>query len=71
MNNQKFNVLRFVFDTFLVMLAIVFTFSFTFITGLFVDAYTEMWVFFLYLYAFMMGIYGVKTLGRYYVRNFL
>ncbi len=71
MKKQKFNALRFVFDTFLIMLAIVFTFCFTFITGLFVDAYTEMWVFFLYFYAFMMGIYGVKALGRYYVRNFL
>lgn len=71
MGNQKFNVLRFAFDTFLVMLAIVFTFSLTFITGFFVDAYTEMWFFFLYFFAFMAGVYGVKTLGRYYVRNFL
>lgn len=64
-------MLKFTFDTFLVTLAIVFTFCFTFITGLFVDAHTEMWFFFLYFFAFMVGVYAVKALGRYYVRNFL
>lgn len=64
-------MLKFTFDAFLIVLAILFTFCFTFITGLFVDNHTEIWFFFFYFYVFMAGVYGVKRLGRYYVRNFL
>lgn len=64
-------MLKFIFDTFLIMLAILFTFCFTFVTGLFVDANNEIWIFFLYFYVFMAGVFGIKALGKYYVRNYL
>lgn len=66
-------MLKLVFETLLMFIAIVLAFSFTVFTLMFtsVSDHEEMWILILYLTTFVFGVFGIKSLGRYYVKKYL
>ncbi|WP_433912308.1 hypothetical protein [Staphylococcus sp. LKG3-3] len=66
-------MLKVVFDTLLIFIAIFLAFSLTVFTTMFVSVsdHEEMWFLLMYIALFLLGVFGIKSLGRYYVKNFL
>lgn len=65
-------MVKIIFDTFLIFLAITFAFVATFFTSFFtINSHTETVFLFAYIALGLLSVLGIKKLGKYYVKNFL
>lgn len=65
-------MLKLIFDFILIMLALLFTMCFSMLHTMFLlTDHEKLWVTAIYFFIFIGGVFGIKSLGRYYVRNFL